>query len=107
MNFGVGSTFSKGPWFGFSEGPGSGPGPLYKVCPNKYFWFNGISNAEIEKEILNLDTSKACQDSNITTKVIKSNLDIFTDALHSEFKRSLATSVFPPSMKLANVTPVH
>ena len=36
-----------------------------------------------------------------------SNSDIFTDALYSEFNRSLETSVSPPSMKLANVTPVH
>ena len=55
---------------------------------------------------MNLDSSKACQDSDIPTKVIKSNSDIFTDALYSEFK-SLETSVFPPSMELANVTPVH
>ena len=58
-------------------------------------------------EILNLDSSKASQDSDIPTKVIKSNSDNFTDALYSEFNRSLETSDFPPSMKLANVTPVH
>ena len=74
---------------------------------NKYFKFNSISKAEIEKEILNLDSSKACQDSEIPRKVIKSNSDIFTDALYSEFNRFLETSVFPPSMKLVNVTPVH
>ena len=74
---------------------------------NKYFKFNSISKAEVENEMLNLDSSKACQDSDIPTKVIKSNSDIFTDALYSEFNRSLETSVFPPSMKLANVTPVH
>ena len=56
---------------------------------------------------MNLDTSKACQYSDLPTKVIKSNTDIFTDALYSEFNRSLVTSVFPPSMKLANETPVH
>ena len=56
---------------------------------------------------MNLDSSKACQDSDIPTKVIKSNSDIFEDALYSEFNRSLETSVFPPSRKLANVTPVH
>ena len=56
---------------------------------------------------MKLDSSKACQDSDIQTKVIKSNSDIFTDALHSEFYRSLETSVFPPSMKLANVIPAH
>ena len=74
---------------------------------NKYFKFNSISKAEIEKEILNLDSSKACQDCDIPTKVIKSNSDIFTDALYSEFNRSLETSIFPPSMKLADVTTVH
>ena len=56
---------------------------------------------------MNLDSSKAFQDSDIPTKVIKSNSNIFTDALYSEFNRSLETSVFPSSMKLANVTPVH
>ena len=45
---------------------------------NKYFKFNSISKTEIEKEILNLDSSKAWQDSDIRTKVIKSNSDIFT-----------------------------
>ena len=56
---------------------------------------------------MNLDSSEACEDSDISRKVIKSNSDIFTDALYSEFNRSLETSVSPPSMKLANVTPVH
>ena len=56
---------------------------------------------------MNLDSSKACQDSDIPAKAMKSNSDIFTDALYSEFNRSLETNVFPPSMELANVTPVH
>ena len=48
---------------------------------NKYFKFNSISKAEVENEMLNLDSSKACQDSDIPTKVIKSNSDIFADVL--------------------------
>ena len=56
---------------------------------------------------MNLDSLKACQDSDILTKVIISNSDIFTGALCSEFNRFLETSVFPSSIKLANVTPVH
>ena len=56
---------------------------------------------------MNLDSSKACQDSDIPTKAMKSISDIFTDALYSKFNRSLETNVFPPSMKLANVTPIH
>ena len=43
----------------------------------------------------------------LPTKVIRSNSGIFTDALYSEFNRSLETGVFAPSVKLANVTPVH
>ena len=54
---------------------------------------------------MNLDASKACQGADIPTKVIKSNSDIFTDALYSVFDRSLETSVIPTSLKLANVTP--
>ena len=30
-NFGIGSTFSKGPGSAFPEGPG----PFYKVCPRR------------------------------------------------------------------------
>ena len=32
VHFGIGSVFSKCPGSVFSEGPGPGPGPLYKVC---------------------------------------------------------------------------
>ena len=67
---------------------------------NKYFKFNSISKAEIEKEILNFDSWKAFQNHHMPTKVIKSNSDIFTDALYSEFSGSVETSVFPSSMKL-------
>ena len=43
VNFGIGSTFSKYSRSAFSEGPGQGPGPLYKVCQagmlqNCAFW---------------------------------------------------------------------
>ena len=35
---------------------------------NKYFKFNSVYKSEIEKEILNLDSLKACQDSDIQKK---------------------------------------
>ena len=56
---------------------------------------------------MNLDSSKACQDSDIPTKVVKSNSDIFRNALYSEFNRSLETTIFSPPIKLANITTVH
>ena len=38
MNFGVGSAFSKGLAFDFSEGLGPGSGPLYKVYRLPFFY---------------------------------------------------------------------
>ena len=59
-----------------------------------------------EKELKNLLSSKAAQDSDIPTKVIKDNIDIFTPILLEEFNKSLRLRKFPSSMKLANITPV-
>ena len=50
--------------------------------------------------------TKAAQDSDIPTKVIKDNIDIFTPNLLEEFNKSLTLGMFPSSMKLANITPV-
>ena len=62
---------------------------------------------DIKKEILNLDVSKASQDSDIPTKIIKVNADIFAEVLYNVFNRSLEVGEFPSAMKLANLTPVH
>ena len=51
-----------------------------EVCKEKSdnpFLFTGIEKEEILKEILNLDTSKACQDTDVPTKILKENADIF------------------------------
>ena len=40
MNFGIGSAFSKCPGSAFSEGPGLGLGPLYKVCLSFIVFFS-------------------------------------------------------------------
>ena len=50
--------------------------------------------------------SKACQDSDIPSGIIKENADIFTDILHSSFNNSIYQSEFPSILKLANITPV-
>ena len=73
----------------------------------KQFSFQPFSKLEIKKEILNLDNSKACQESDIPTKIIKANSDIFPDILYEVFNRSLEADIFPSSMKLSNVTPVY
>ena len=65
-----------------------------------------VDKDEILKEILNLDLSKACQDSDIPSGIIKKNADIFTDFLHSSFNNSIHQSELPSILKLENITPV-
>ena len=52
---------------------------------NVSFRFQEIQAIEIEKELKNLDCSKASQDSDIPTKIIKDNIDIFVPVLLTEF----------------------
>ena len=49
------------------------------------------------EEILNLDPSKACQDTDIDipSRILKENADIFTDILHYNFNNSIYQSEFP------------
>ena len=55
---------------------------------------------------MKLETSKACQDTDIPTKIIKENADIFADILLASFNDSVEKSNFPSSLKKANITPV-
>ena len=55
---------------------------------------------------LSLDSTKVSQDSDIPRKIIKDNVDIFSDFLLLGFNNSITTSVFPSSLKQAIVTPV-
>ena len=80
-----------------------------EVCKEKSdspFLFTGIDKEEILKEILNLDASKACQDTDIPTKILKENADVFVDFLHTSFNKFVKKSEFPSALKQANITPV-
>ena len=74
---------------------------------NNSFSFKSITKEEIEKEILNLDISKASQQSDIPTKIIKMNLDMFSELLYKEFNKTIETSKYSPSMKIEYVTPIY
>ena len=74
---------------------------------DRRFLFQEIIRSAINQEILNHDSSKACQDSDLPTKIIKANSDIFTEVKHKELNRGLEVGNFPCTMKLANVTPVY
>ena len=55
-----------------------------EVCnkrPRLPFSFSKINREQILEEILTFETSKACQDTEIPTKIIKENANIFADIL--------------------------
>ena len=54
-----------------------------------------------------LDVKKACQDTNIATKVIKNNSDIFADFFFLNLNNCITSSVFPSNLKNAEITPVY
>ena len=53
-----------------------------------------------------LDASKACQDTDVPTKIIKENTDIFTDYFHPAVNSSIDNGDFTLFLKLSNVIPV-
>ena len=76
------------------------------ISENVSFCFQEIQAIEIEKELQNLGCSKASQDSDIPTKIIKDNIGIFVPVLLTEFNESLKLNRFPHSMKSADITSV-
>ena len=74
---------------------------------NMSFSLKTVSKKDIEKEILKLNVAKASQDLDIPTKIIKNNLDIFSDILSMELNKSLEICKFPSCLKMGNDTPVY
>ena len=54
---------------------------------------------------MNLDVSKACQGTDIPSKISKENADIFASFLHSNFNTPMTNSEFPLVLKQANISP--
>ena len=83
-----------------------------KVCKNKsnkqpLFLFSQATRDEVLKEILSLDTTKTCQDTDIPTKILKENADIFSDFLFAYYNASVVnSSKFPSTLTLADIIPV-
>ena len=65
-----------------------------------------MDKKEIFQEIVCLDAYKACQDTDVPTKIIKENANIFTDFVHPSINASSNNGDFPSFLKLANVIPV-
>ena len=70
------------------------------------FYFRELEKEEIQKEIHNLNNIKASQHSDIPTKIIKSNSDIFSDFLYVSINSSIK-SLFSSCLKTADITPIY
>ena len=75
-------------------------------CTNSRFSFSFIEKKYILKEIKNLQIKKAPQDSDIPTKLIKNNSDLFVYFIFANLNDFIAQTTFPFLLKLANITPV-
>ena len=71
------------------------------------FKFSFVDEEDILKEIENLKANKATQNTDISTKLIKENSEIFADFIFENLNDSISQSVFPSALKLANIAPVH
>ena len=75
---------------------------IKKQCnTNLYFSFSQIGHDEIMKELNNLDTNKAIQNTDIPTKLI------FANFIFENLNNCISHSIFPASMKNTIITPVH
>ena len=63
--------------------------------PNSLFRFSNVEKREILHEIVNLDSSKSCQDTDVPTKIIKENADIFADFIHPAINATFNKNEFP------------
>ena len=53
------------------------------------FKFSNVEKREVLNEIVNLDVSKSCQDTDVPTKIIKEDADIFADFIHPAINASI------------------
>ena len=88
----------------------------YKTYPSKkaiekisklsnLFKFSNVEKRVILNEIVNLDASKSCQDTDIRTKIIKKNADIFAVFNHPAINASINKNEFSSFLRLADVIP--
>ena len=77
------------------------------IDSNNNFSFDLINPACIRNIINNLDTSKATQQGDIRTKVIKDNKDLFSYFISASFNNAVNEGVFPDELKHADIKPIY
>ena len=81
---------------------------IFKNQKDNAFSLKHVLFDEFTKGIESLDVKTACQDTDICTKVIENNIDKFADFFFFlNTNNCIATLVFPPNLKNADINPVH
>ena len=81
---------------------------IQNKCKNRIkFAFEEIDLASGRKEIHNLKINKISQTLDIPSKIIKKNVDMFTEFLWRSINSSIISSTFPSCLKSVDITPLH
>ena len=68
--------------------------------------FNGVSELDVKKEILNLSCKKATRKGDIPAKILKNSINTYLSELTTLISNCLKEGVFPDDLKLADITPI-
>ena len=74
---------------------------------DKTFSFDLVSPDTIFKEIVSLDTNKSTHSSDVPTKIVKANADLFSIFVSNAFNKCVISCIFLSILKSADITPVH
>ena len=80
---------------------------IQKYKNSKIFHFQEVKIGEIRKEILKLDQTKTLQKTDIPTRIIKENIDIFAEFLCMSINGTSKSASLPFFKKLADFTTLH
>ena len=71
------------------------------------FSFTVVEYDDILKKVKKLNTSKATQQSDIPTKILRENDEFFARFFHENFNLCIDVDIFPSELKIADVTPAY
>ena len=71
------------------------------------FSFEQITYEDIHKEIKKVDCTKASQDTDIPSSIIKENADTLANLLYFSYNKTVSDCEFPTSFRNANVLPIY
>ena len=71
------------------------------------FSYGPVTYDDVSKKVNTLDTTKASQQSDIPTHILKQNPDYFAEYFYENINKCISKLIFPSDLKLADVTPVY